>query len=225
MKLPSSSNAKRECPKPGPRAVPRLSILTTAAIAFFLASTTVHSQQQFPFDFWHDGKIILDSKDTLRGKVKYNMQTDLIQLQGRNHLETYTARKVIFCEIFDQSVSRYRQFYSLPFAGTGQYKTAVFFELLEEGKMTLLSREVLEYKTYQSYQYYGSYTRLVLVNKYFFLKEDGSITPFVGKKNDLLELMGAHGNDVQKYYKENKLNFDNKYDVARMVERYNSFFK
>ncbi len=91
--------------------------------------------------------------------------------------------------------------------------------------MTLLFRELLEYKTYSSSYYYGSTTRLVLSNKYFFLKEDGTITEFKGKRKEMLELMGTKENDVQRYFKENKLNFDNKYDVARMVEYYNSFFK
>jgi hypothetical protein len=202
-----------------------LSFFKTAVIVLTLFLTCSLHAQQFPFDLWHEGKLVLESRDTLKGKLKYNMQNDLLQLQANGHLETYTARKIIYFEIFDQTVKRYREFYCLPYANSGQYKTPIFFELLEEGKMTLLARELLEYKTYSSYYYYGSYTRLVLVNKYFFLKEDGTINDFTGKKNDLLALMGAHENDVQRFIKENKLSFDKKYDIARAVEYYNSFFK
>jgi hypothetical protein len=190
-----------------------------------LAQRNTGGTQQFAFEYWHDGKIILDTGDTLRGQVKYNMQNDLIQLLSKNKLETYTARKIVTFEIFDITTKRYRLFYSLPYAFKGQYKAPVFFELIEEGKMTLLAREVLEVKTYSSYYSYGASTRIVLVNKFFFLKDDGSILPFSGKKNDMIQLMGTKGEEVEKYIKEHKLNFDRKYDVGRIVEYYNSLFK
>ncbi len=182
-------------------------------------------QEKFAFEFWHEGKIVIDGGDTLRGQLQYNMQTELIQLQANNRLETYTPRKVVFFEIFDKTVNRYRQFYSLPFALTGQYKAPVFFELLNEGKLTLLSREKVEYKTYSSFYSYGTYTRLLLVNTYYLLKEDGSILDFNGKKNDFYELMGTKKEEVQKFAKANKLNFNNKYDVVRLIDYYNSLFK
>ena len=153
------------------------------------------------------------------------MQEDLVQLQTERKVETYTSRKIVFFEIFDVTIKRYRQFYSLPYAVTGQYRAPVFFELLEEGKMTLLAREALESRTYSSFYYYGTYTRLVLVNKFFLMKEDGTIVPFTGKKNDLVELMGTRGEQVAKFAKKNRLDFDKKYDVAKMVAYYNSLFK
>ena len=167
----------------------------------------------------------MDSGDTLKGLVKYSTQNDLVQFQANNRLETFTARKIVTFEIFDATVKRYRQFYTVPYALTGQYKAPVLFELMEEGKMTLLAREALETRTYSSYYGYGTQIRTVLVNKYFLLKEDGSILPFSGRKKDMIELMGNKGEAVERYIKEHKLNFDRKYDVARIVEFYNSLFK
>ena len=192
---------------------------------FLLVLPLGGSAQKFPFEFWHEGKIVLETSDTLKGLVKYNMQEDLVQLQENNKLDTYTSRKVVYFEIFDVTTKRYRQFYSLPYAVTGQYRAPVFFELLEEGKMTLLAREALETRTYSSFYYYGTHSQLVLVDKYFLMKEDGTIVSFTGKKNDLIELMGAKGDAVAKFAKENKLDFDKKYDVAQMVEHYNSLIK
>jgi hypothetical protein len=193
---------------------------------FFLTPIVLSAQQQqFAADLWHPGKIVLEGGDTLKGQLKYNLQNDVVQLQSHGRLETYTPRKIVFFEIFDQTVKRYRGFYSLPYTNAGQYKAPVFFELMEEGKMTLLCRESMEYKTYSSNYYYGSYTRLVLVNKFFFLKEDGSIVPFTGNKNDLLELMGTNGDNVKKYARQKKLNFDNKYGFGAMVNYYNTLVK
>lgn len=178
--------------------------------------------QEFPFEFWHEGKVVLETGDTLRGSVKYNLQSDLVQFQNNTRIETFTARKVLFFEIFDQTVKRYRQFFSLPYASTTGYKAPVFFELLEEGKLTVLVREAVEYRTYSSFYYYGTYTRLVLVNKYFLLEENGDIVEFQGKRNDWLYLMGKHAEDVQKYSKSNKLDFDEKYDFGKIIAYYNS---
>jgi len=181
--------------------------------------------QQFSFEYWHNGYVILEGGDTLKGQVKYNLQTDLVQVQANGRLETFTARKIVFIEIFDALIKEYRRFYSLPYAVQGGYKAPVFFELLSEGKMTLLAREALEYKTYSSFYYYGSYTRLVLVFKYFMLDENGEIKEFIGKKNDWLYAMGNRGEEVQKFAKGNRLDFDDKRDLTKIVEYYNSFFK
>jgi hypothetical protein len=191
-----------------------------------LIASAAGAQQfsQFSFEQWHKGYLILEGGDTLKGQIKYNLQTDLIQLQHENRVETLTARKVVFFEIFDALLRDYRKFYSLPYSATGGYRAPVFFELLTEGRMTLLAREALEYKTYSSFYYYGSYTRLVLVYKYFLLQENGEIKEFAGKKNDWLYEMGNRGSDVQKYAKANKLDFDEKKDLTRIVEYYNSFF-
>ena len=194
------------------------------ALTFFF--TLAHSNlqaQQWPFELWHEGKIILESGDTLRGLIKYDFAQDLVQYNfDDKRTEAFSARKVLYFEIFDNTVRKYRQIFALPYTNSSGYRAPVFFELLEEGKMTLLSRELLEYRSNTSPYYLGSFTRQVLVNKYFFLDEKGNITEFTGNKSDLLNLMGKKSDDVEKYIKTNKLKYDDKYDFARIVAYYNS---
>jgi len=192
---------------------------------FALMISLAAEAQQFSFEYWHNGYLILEGGDTLKGQLKYNLQTDLLQFKAANHFETFTARKVVFFEVFDALSKDYRKFYSLPYSANNSYKAPIFFELLTEGKMTLLARESVEYKTYSSFYYYGSYTRLVLVYKYFLLGDNGDINEFRGKKNDWLYEMGNYGDEVQKYAKSNKLDFDEKKDLTRIVEYYNTFYK
>lgn len=186
---------------------------------------TAHGQQ-FPFEFWHDGMIVLETGDTLKGSIKYDLQNDLVQISSNNKLESYSARKMTHFEIFDQTVKKYRQFYSIPYITSGDYKAPVIFELLAEGKMTLLCRESAEYRSYSNAFYsYGMQSRLVLVYHYFLLNEDGSIVPFVGKRNDLLDLMGAQADKVQKYIKANKLDVADRIEFVQIITYYNSLFK
>jgi hypothetical protein len=182
------------------------------------------SAQQFPFEFWHEGKIVLETSDTLRGLVKYDLQNDLLQLKIKNQLESFTARKVLFFEIFDQSAKRYRQFYSLPYSQNNTYNTPTFFELVAEGKLTVLTREKLEYRTVSTgFYYYGNYTRLVLVNTYFLLKPNGKIEEFNNpRRKDWLELMKNKEDDVVAFAKENRLDFDDRFELTRIIEYFNS---
>jgi hypothetical protein len=153
-------------------------------LVLLLIGYTTLSAQEFASDYWHTGKVVLDSGDTLKGNLKYDLKNDILQVQLEKKLESYTARKVLFFEIFDETVKKYRAFYSLPYSTAGQYKAPVFFELLAEGKLTVLCRESFENRTISSpLYYYGStYSRIVLVNKYYLLKENGDIAEFQGKK-------------------------------------------
>jgi hypothetical protein len=194
------------------------------ALLFLTVAIGAHAQQ-WPMELWHEGRIVLLDGDTLKGKVKYDLQQDLVQYTTRDlRIEAFTARKVLFFEIFDVTVNRYRQFFALPYSPNSSYRAPIFFELLEEGKMTLLAREALEYRSYTSPYYVGSYNRLVLVYKYYFLDENGDIKEFAGNKNDLLDLMGAKADAVEKYIKANRLNYDDKYDFAKIITYYNSLF-
>jgi hypothetical protein len=192
---------------------------------FFLLSMGVQAQQ-WAFELWHDGKIVLVTGDTLKGLIKYDLQQDLVQYNSqRGSIEAYTARKVLFFEIFDTTVGSYRQFFALPYNASTGYRAPVFFELLAEGKMTLLTRETLEFRTYSSPYYYGSYSRQVLVYKYYLLEENGTIVEFVGKKAELMTLMGKRADAVEDYIKQNKLKIEDRDDFAKIVAYYNSFFK
>jgi hypothetical protein len=194
---------------------------TAALVVVFVI--TASAQRDWPSELWHDGKIVLIDGDTLKGMVKYDFQQNVVQYVTNNkQAEIYSARKVLFFEIFDETVHKYRRFFVLPYTNASNYKAPVFFELLEEGKITLLSRELLEYKTYNNSFYGGSYSRLVQTYYYYLLKDDGRIEDFRGNKNDLIDMMGNKGKDVEKYIKANRLDFDDKYDVAKIVAYYNS---
>jgi hypothetical protein len=190
---------------------------------FMLCFVCSYGQREWPSDLWHDGKLVLLDGDTLKGNIKYDLQQDLVQYVVRNRTaEVYSARKVLFFEIFDQTVRKYRRFFSLPYSNPTGYKTTTFFELLEEGQITLLSREMLEYKSNYS-SYYGlSYSRLELAYTYYLLKPDGNIQEFKANRNDLFALMGNKGKTVEKYMKANRLDHDDKYDLAQIVAYYNS---
>lgn len=198
------------------------------AIIFVFVSSAAFGQI-WPFEYWHDGKLVLETGDTLKGKIKYEIDSDIIQLEQTGTLQSFTSRKIVYYEIFDATSSRYRQFYSIPYSSSGGYKSPTFFELVAEGKLTLLSQEALENKSYNSgysgYYGYGSISRVILVNKYFVLDDKGQMEIFSGTKKDLFIMMDNRNDEVKKFIKVNRLDVAYKYDLARIFEYYNSLFK
>jgi len=198
-----------------------------AVICLIVLSGSLQAQR-FPSEIWHEGKLVLLQGDTLKGQVMYNQETDIIQLSDNDlkTIQTYTARKLLFFEIFDESRSRYRQFYALPYGLTGGYKAPIIFELIHEGaKLTLLSREAIENKVISSpYSNGGTYTRAELVYTYYFLDKEGNINKFSGKKKDLIFRMRKKGDLIKKYIKSENIRVDRRSDLVRTIAYYNSLF-
>lgn len=183
--------------------------------------------QRFPFEFWHEGRIVLLESDTLKGTMKYNLENDILQYVNPDKtVDTYTARKVLYFEIFDATVNTYREFYALPYSIGGGYKAPLFFEVLEEGRLTLLARERVEVRTTSGnpYFYYSTFAREVLVYKFYYLDNRGDIIEYSGNKNDLLRLMGRQSDDVNKFMRANKLKTDRREDLVKITRYYNSLF-
>ncbi len=186
--------------------------------------------QEFPSELWHEGKVVLLESDTIAGKVKYDFENDLVQVNNGYTVKTYSARKLFYFEIFDETAKSYRYFYSLPYGlQQSDYEAPVIFEVLYEGKLTLLSREhlVAENVTPAQYGYYyypmgPSYTRIRLAYQFYFLEENGAIERYNLKKRDLLNLFGKKQKEVNQYMKKNRLRHDNLRDLVRITAYYNA---
>lgn len=192
---------------------------------FFLTENTY--AQYFPSEVWHEGKLTLLSGEEISGKIKYNFEGDLLQLNLNNTIQTYSARKILFFEIYDEEVGRYRQFYALPYNVRPNYKVPMLFEVLYENTMTLLCRESVVQETIPQYGYYSYYgnrysTRYRLAFDYYFLNQAGEIIPYSQKKDDLYAILTKNKDNVEKYVKENRLKYDRHRDLVRITAYYNS---
>ena len=181
-------------------------------------------QAQFPSELWHEGKVVLLTGDTLKGAIKYDLNRDIIQLNDARTIEAYTARKVLYFNIFDETINNYRQFYALPYNVTPDYKTPIFFEVLLEGVLTLLAREFITIQTtsYGPTAMSGSFSRRVLAYKYYFLNDLGNIVEYKKSKKELLDYMRHYDNEIKDFVKRNRLKYDEKQDLIYIVEYYNS---
>jgi hypothetical protein len=194
-----------------------------------LGAGTNALSQDFPSEYWHPGKLVLMSEDTLYGKIKYDLDNDIIQLEHNAVMKTYSAKKIFYFEIFDETVDNYRHFYSLPYRVQQNYEVPIIFEVLFEGNLSLLCREEIVTENVQAYNYnpyfyspnYGN-TRTRLKYNYYFLKKNGEIIMYSLKKNDLLRFFKGKEQVINKYMKKNNLKHDRMRDLVRITAYYNA---
>lgn len=195
----------------------------------FLLITCIADAQNFPSEAWHEGKVVLIDKETHKGLVKYDLETDIVQVNNKNTIQTFSSKKILYFEIFDQSVDSYRQFYALPYTVSPGYKTPILFEVLHEGRpLSLLARESITTETVPQYSYYygrsNYYSRYKLVYEFYFFSEKTGIQRYNMKKSTLLRIMQRKSSEVRKFINENNLRVDRRRDLERITSYYNSLW-
>ncbi|MFY0654089.1 MAG: hypothetical protein JXQ96_18775 [Cyclobacteriaceae bacterium] len=202
-------------------------VIRYTTIAFLLFSYTLSNAQDFPSRVWHEGYLVTAKEDTVRGMVKYDMDTDIVQvIISQDQVKTFSSKKILYFEIYDKTVKNYRQFYSLPFQVNLNYKTMSIFEVLYEGPLTLLVKEkIVTVSDPYSQSYYNGPTmsREKLAYSYYFIDQKGVMQEYTsGKKNDLLVILKRNQNKVRDYIKSNRLKTDKMRDIVRITAFYNS---
>ena len=185
--------------------------------------------QTFPSEVWHEGKVVLIDKESYKGQVKYDLETDIVQVNDGKTILTFSSKKILYFEIFDRSVDSYRQFYALPYAVSPGYETPILFEVLHEGRpLSLLAREVITTETIPQYSYYygrsNYYSRNKLVYEFYFFDEKSGIRRYHMKKKELLRFMQKRSSEVKKFISENNLRVDRRRDLERITAYYNSLW-
>ncbi len=195
-------------------------------ISFFLLSSSVFAQD-LPNEMWHPGMIVLENEDTLRGSIQYDFKTNLVQLSIDNKLKTFSSQNILFLSFHCQYFKRYRYIYSIPYRLKGSMNVPVFFEILAEGRLTLMTRE---YVVIESMNRFGSpmyrpmhsnFSREILSYDYYFLTDNGDITLYSEKKRDLLDYFGKYEDEMSRFIRKGKLKADRQQDLVRIVNYYN----
>ena len=200
-------------------------------LVFFISN--YNFAQEFPSDIWHKGLLVTNLGDTIEGDLKYDFESQSIQLDDGETIKAFNVNNLFFFEIYDKTIRDYRQFYSLMYEVGYDYNVPVLFEMMIQGKISLLLRERIIAETNQSYfPSYYSYgimpsfsNNYGYVNKvkydYFFLTDDGKIHKFKGKKKEILSLMQDKYSVMKEYISKNKISLKKMSDIARVVNYYN----
>ncbi len=202
---------------------------------FFITFLTYYPliAQKFPSDIWHKGELVTNDGDTIKGNLKYDFESQSIQLDDGKTLRAFNVNNLFFFEIYDETIRDYRQFYSLMYEVGFDYRVPVLFEMMIEGKLSLLLRERIVAESTQSYMpsYYAYGMMPAFANNYgyinkvkydyFFLTDNGKIHEFKGKKKEIYNLMDDKFSEIKEYISKNRINLKKMSDLARIVNYYN----
>lgn len=204
--------------------------MKTLLLAFMCTVALPLGAQNFPSEVWYQGKVVLIDQETHRGRVKYDLETDIVQVNANNTIQTFSSKKILYFEIFDEAAESFRQFYALPYNVSPGYKTPILFEVLHEGApLTLLARETIATETVPQYNYYygrnNYYSRYKLIYEYYFMNDKGEIDRYNLKKSELIRIMKKKASEIKKFIKENHLRVDRRRDLERITAFYNSLLE
>ncbi|MBD8489226.1 hypothetical protein IFO69_10765 [Echinicola sp. CAU 1574] len=195
----------------------------------FIAVQNVDAQN-FPSQVWHDGTLYLSDGEVYKGKLKYDLDNNIVQLQSQS-VQTYSSSSITRFEIFDEYYGGIRTFYSLPYdINNNDYAVPIFFELLTDGPdITLLCREYITsdprsmgmYSMYMSPMYGPPMTNSSKLAFDFYFLAEGEITKYSQKKKELLNYMEDREDEVKLYMRKNRLSHDRRGDLLRITAYYN----
>ncbi len=194
-------------------------------------SAKVWGQQAFSLESWHRGNVTLNDGRTIEGSLMYNFdKNSLLVKTPEGKTFSFSAMGVTAFEITDAIKGKQRQFYAIPYQTDEQYKRPIFFELLLESDIALLSRETIVEEQVPIGAIYGigmgmaiPYTpmnyRLVKreVFSYYMLDKDNKITLL--EHNDAKKLAAQFGekrSQIASFIESNKLNLKNPEDMIRL---------
>lgn len=192
---------------------------------------------------WREGKVVLTTGDTLAGSIVYRQKGELLQVQqGDGSTKTFSPVNVASFTVFNQKTRRFQTFRSYRWSQRGDYsdfKTPAFFEVISEGKYTLVEREALavrnqdpvpryasagryyEAQPDQIMRFNGSYTQVVAVKQFYVLTPENELVALRNPKKDLPELFQDKAGAMQAFMKNRNLSYHNPTDLIPMIRHFN----
>jgi hypothetical protein len=90
---------------------------------------------------WYQGSVILKSKSVLRGEISIRHGYDVVFFRVSDQISVIPAFKIAYVNLFDEDLQAQRRFVSLNI-GVGAARSFQFFELLVDGEVSILRREL-----------------------------------------------------------------------------------
>ena len=172
---------------------------------------------------WFEGELFLTNGEIIEGLLQYDLDKDCLIVKNANRVKAYNAQQIESFDYLDHTQIRLRSFYSLVHK-VKQRKKHMFFELLKQGELTLLSIDawfVNSIPFTRSSNLPARFTGdLVLKEEYYILDKNHNIQPFTGIKNQLLDLMKDNYEEMENYIRTQKLQVDRRADLLKIFYYY-----
>ncbi|PIY07536.1 MAG: hypothetical protein COZ18_16935 [Flexibacter sp. CG_4_10_14_3_um_filter_32_15] len=188
--------------------------------------------QNFSKEYWHKGEVYLFTEESIKGSIRYDLDQNNITIRTPdNKLRSYNASQVEQFWIEDELQKRVRYFYALPQVTKDDYRVLYFFELLTEGKITLLCREnfVVKQAGYYSPYMWGGWTNggsyVVQEDDYFLLNNEGNVVDVEEDREAIMNLFGKKKEVMELYLIDHDNKLRSREDLLKLIRYYNEVYK
>ena len=189
------------------------------SLLFSIGCFVVYAQDSLDLDTerWYEGYLVTTNGDTLRGELSYNMVTNMVKVRQRDQMRVFSSFQTFHYKLYDEVDRRWRRFFSIPYSLKNDHPTPVLFELLSEGKLSLLARERWKNTLKNDHLQRSRY----LKKDYFFIDRLGAIEYTQGRRGHLLHLMSDHEDNLRRYIRTNFIDLNQERSLQMVTTYYN----
>lgn len=184
----------------------------------------------FPSQAWHSGSLTLNDGTIIEGKIKYDLESDMLHLNVGGNTRTYVASQIEKFSVFQRDIKRQRDFVSIPFETKSGYKRPKLFELVYQNNISLFVREVNSYSNQTRVNPLATNgvgrlhaVRVGVVNyKYYLANDKGSLKPVDKGVKGVSRSFDNYQREIRSFIRSNKLKVKEIEDMVKVVSYYNT---
>jgi hypothetical protein len=170
---------------------------------------------------WDHGVIYLNDGNTIKGKLHYNLEKDLVLLENQGRVMVFTAEKISRFTFYDHLLSAQRNFISVNPENLSS-KKRIIFEIVMPGRLTLLRLQksgsgndgYYDDEIQQFMGYSSGFT-------YFFLYKN-KVHRLRNFKKQYISIAGESMNEIKEYILQNKLKYTSIPHQVKLIKFFNN---
>ncbi|OFY69679.1 MAG: hypothetical protein A3G23_14210 [Bacteroidetes bacterium RIFCSPLOWO2_12_FULL_37_12] len=110
---------------------------------FIFLFFTNTSAQIITEEKWYEGKIFFKDSSIVLTLLNYDFNSQILRIKSNGQLRTFNPFQILGFEFLDSELDTLRTFSVFSYPKTPNYPVDMIFEVLEKGKFSLLSQDVL----------------------------------------------------------------------------------
>lgn len=171
---------------------------------------------------WSEGVIRFNSgRVTDQFKIKFDCITNRLMLLFKGSSFASESKVKEFVLYIKSGAGKDSMVFRRGFPGTKKANDETFYQVLVEGKTTLLCLHVKQITEEQQIASKVIYRRIRDEQEYYLLK-DGMMTVFPSDKPSIVQMLHDQSEKIQQFINEQQIRFRNAEDFRKLIVYYNS---
>lgn len=187
--------------------------------SLFVGLSLTASAQYFAEEHWHQGRVELNSGEVYEGRLRYELDENLVQFKGEGLVRNFNPTQVEYFQFYDEVNEKVRHFYTLKYERRPQ-----FFELVYNGEIALLNREQLVVRYFNGINRFamgpGFQTVSEIQDNFYLLFPNLEVRQLPTSRRAFIDELPAYHNKMDLFMKEQKIRLRQPEELIRALDYY-----